>query len=120
MSNSIWKKPDQRPGNIDRLVVRYLNDDTHYNICVDEVYNWSHVKEWCYLADLIAQADKAERLQKAVDLALNALDNIMETYDSKYDEPCNRFYDANIIATKAFDGIKQLIQDDNFYFNQKD
>lgn len=67
MSNSIWKMPDERPENIDRLVVRYLNDDTHYNICVDEVYNWSHVKEWCYLADLIAQADKVERLQKAVD-----------------------------------------------------
>lgn len=62
MSNSIWKMPDERPRNTDRLVVRYLNNDTYYNIYVDEVYNWSHIKEWCYLADLIAQADKAERL----------------------------------------------------------
>ena len=77
MSNSIWKMPDlkpeenklifaqhdrQRDGNID-----YFIWDLHEfrdSIRKDSI-------RWCYLDDLIAQADKAERLQKAVDLIAN-------------------------------------------------
>ena len=84
MSNSIWKMPDlkpeenklifaqhdrQRDGNID-----YFIWDLHEfrdSIRKDSI-------RWCYLDDLIAQADKAERLQKAVDYALHVLDNVSE------------------------------------------
>ena len=35
-------------------------------------------ERWATLDDLIAQADKAERLQEAVDCALQVLDNVSE------------------------------------------
>lgn len=59
----------QRDGNID-----YFIWDLHEfrdSIRKDSI-------RWCYLDDLIAQADKAERLQKAVDYALQVLDNLTE------------------------------------------
>lgn len=96
MSNSIWKTPDERPRNIDRLVVRYLNDDTHYNICVDEVYNWSHVKEWCYLDDLLAQADKAERLERAVQYLKRLHIATIEKYNPKEKELAEQTIDYAI------------------------
>ena len=37
-----------------------------------------HPKRWAYIDELLAQAGKAERLQKAVDYALHVLDNVSE------------------------------------------
>jgi len=67
MSNSIWKTPDQKPLS-GKCVCIY--DGFEY--CVDtanpDCWDGKLIEKWCYLDDLIAQADKAERLQKAVDL----------------------------------------------------
>ena len=88
MSNSIWKTPDQKPDNDNDIIclvgalpfagyyekfnASYVEHTTSENYTPDEI------DRWCYLDDLIAQADKAERLQKAVDYALHVLDNVSE------------------------------------------
>ena len=79
MSNSIWKKPTVRP--VKDCIVVWQNP-AHMSFTLPrtarkymERYN---CERWATLDDLIAQADKAERLQKAVDYALQVLDNLSE------------------------------------------
>lgn len=73
MSNSIWKTgdPTYRNDNFDEIIVReykrWATDGVFY--LVD--YCTELPNRWAYLTDIIAQADKAERLQKAVDLIAN-------------------------------------------------
>lgn len=108
MSNSIWKTgdPTYRNDNFDEIIVReykrWATDGVFY--LVD--YCTELPNRWAYLLDIIAQADKAERLeeeneamrdefelwqyhhqvaldraerlQKAVDYALQVLDDVIE------------------------------------------
>lgn len=79
MSNSIWKKPDQKPKQEELVAWEDINGihagrfDTCYNCfcaCADYRADLRKVKKWCSIenfGNIIAQADKAERLQKAVD-----------------------------------------------------
>lgn len=70
MSNSIWHKASEKPELNKYVVVRkhgfaqwkvfkFDNKTTFYEPFTDDL--------WAYVEDIIAQADKAERLQKAVD-----------------------------------------------------
>ena len=67
MSNSIWHKRDETPKDFCDVV---LSDFKTGSYCVflspfhDLSFNYDR---WCYFDELLAQADKAERLQKAVD-----------------------------------------------------
>ena len=63
MSNSIWKTPDQKP-DIDKqiLIINDLGYIIYFGKCAVAPGN-----KWAYIDDLIAQADKAERLQKGVE-----------------------------------------------------
>lgn len=82
MSNSIWKMPKDSPRQeqlvawVDRKGMHAGRFDTCYNCfcaCAQYFVDLKKVKRWCSLEnldDLIAQADKAERLQKAVEEAL--------------------------------------------------
>lgn len=79
MSNSIWKTPTVRP--VKDCIVVWQNP-AHMSFTLPrtahkymEKYN---CERWATLDDIIAQADKAERLQKAVDYALQVLDNLSE------------------------------------------
>ena len=79
MSNLIWKKPTVRP--VKDCIVVWQNP-AHMSFTLPrtarkymERYN---CERWATLDDLIAQADKAERLQEAVDCALQVLDNVSE------------------------------------------
>ena len=88
MSNSIWKKPDQKPDNDNDIIclvgalpfsgyyekfnASYVEHTTGENYTPDEIDRWR------YLADLIAQADKAERLQKAVDFLSGHLREVLQ------------------------------------------
>ena len=81
MSNSIWKKPTVRP--VKDCIVVWQNP-AHMSFTLPrtahkyiEKYN---CERWATLDDLIAQADKAERLQKAVDVAKDAIDVISLKY----------------------------------------
>ena len=81
MSNSIWHKASEKPELNKYVVVRkhgfaqwkvfkFDNETTFYEPFTDDL--------WAYVADIMFQADKAERLQKAVDYALHVLDDVIE------------------------------------------
>lgn len=83
MSNSIWKTPDQKPDVFKphRILVIYEAHDEPelmFSPQYDTLTDHRYVNRWCYWDEFIAQADKAERLQKAVDYALQVLDNLTE------------------------------------------
>ena len=85
MSNSIWKTDDLREASTKKLILYFAGGCripytgwNHPDIMMlsasnESWWNYTDVMRWCYADDLIAQADKAERLQEAVDLALDTL-----------------------------------------------
>lgn len=84
MSNLIWKMPDVKPEE-NKQIIFYAGGGHFaymgwYYKKADMFGAWdaSETQKWIYYDDLIAQADKAERLQKAVDYALQVLDNVSE------------------------------------------
>ena len=103
MSNSIWKKPTVRPVK-DCIVVWQNPARMSFTLPRTarkymEMYN---CERWSTLDDLIAQADKAERLQKAVDLIANMEQRLC------IDDPVDILDDVLKIAK---DEIKQLIKE---------
>ena len=89
MSNSIWHKKHVFVVDRNGQVVVKLDDGTYDIVWVKKdnplqdviVFSENGIKfieEYCYLDELLTQADKAERLQKAVDYALQVLDNVSE------------------------------------------
>ncbi len=110
MSNSIWKMPDIKPDifKAHRILVIYeahdepeLMSSTEYATLTANRY----VNRWCYWDEFIAQADKAERLQKAVDLALGWLEKVA-TPAKCDDDLCREF------TKRKIDEIKQLTKGD--------
>ena len=109
MSNSIWKTPDQKPEER-RQILFYagcgglLNKGWYYtkNDAFGS-YSSKNVQKWAYVDELFAQADKAERLQKAVDFAFRQFTELMNSFDEE-DEV------AIEIAATLF-AIKQLIKE---------
>ena len=84
MSNSIWHTADEKPED-GATITFYLKDSMgsgDYDYDENEILvncgfiKFSRITKWAYLTDIIAQADKAERLQKEVDLAVNVLEEI--------------------------------------------
>ena len=83
MSNSIWKTPGQKQVNDNDIVI--ISDKACFIGHFDEfhgfyirhssgcIYGTDDIDRWSTLDDLVAQADKAERLQKAVDYAIETL-----------------------------------------------
>ena len=106
MSDSIWKMPDQKPDIFQAhrvLVIYEAHDEPELMLSTQyEAYTTDrYINRWCYLDTLIAQADKAERLQKAVDLIANMEQRIC------IDDPVDILDDVLKIAK---DEIKQLIK----------
>ena len=103
MSNSIWKMPDQKPERNEDILVEYTSTNGQSYYIVDSLLNkLLQPKRWAYLSDIIAQADKAERLQKAVDLIANMEQRLC------IDDPVDILDDVLKIAK---DEIKQLIKE---------
>ncbi len=87
----MWKTPDESPRKEELVAWEDRNGmhagrfDTCYNCfcaCADYYVDLRNVKRWCSLEnldDLIAAADRAERLQKAVDLAVDVLEKAETT-----------------------------------------
>ena len=72
MSDSIWKTPDQKPDVFKPhtiMVVYEAHDEAELMLSTQyESYTADrYINRWCYLDELLAQADKAERLQKEID-----------------------------------------------------
>ena len=108
MSNSIWKKPDQKPEKENHIVlVGAWATCLWYGGEKPEEIFWENVKRWAYLEEIIAQADKAERLQKAVDIAEEALKYARQR---GLDNTATLFA-VGTKADKALDEIRQLIKE---------
>lgn len=102
MSDSIWKKPDQKPERNEDILVEYTSTNGLSYYIVDSYLNeLLRPKRWAYLTDIIAQADKAERLQKAVNTALISI-GTAAIFDGE---------DAKKYANAKIDLIKQLIKE---------
>lgn len=104
MSNSIWKMPEETPKDFCDVV---LANSRTGSCCVffSPFHNVSFdYDKWCYVDELIAQADKAERLQKAVDLALGWLEKVA-TPAKCDDDLCREF------TKRKINEIKQLIKE---------
>lgn len=106
MSNSIWHKQDEKPKDFCEVV---LSDFATGSYCVflspfhDLSFNYDR---WCYFDELLAQANKAERLQKAVDVAEEALKYARQRgLDNKA-----TLFAVGTKADKALDEIRQLIK----------
>lgn len=104
MSNSIWKMPDQKPDKNCPIVFR--NDIGVIYCALDpkSAFLMRPDHKWAYLHEVIAQADKAERLQKAVDKALHYLDAEYHAYIMVHQK------EPELIAT-VLKEIKQLIKE---------
>ena len=103
MSSSVWKMPDQKPEKENHIVlVGAWATCLWYGGEKPEEIFWENVKRWAYLEEIIAQADKAERLQKAVDLIANMEQRLC------IDDPVDILDDVLKIAK---DEIKQLIKE---------
>ena len=105
MSNSIWKKPGFHEAIDDKLKVSKDGKWVYWtmygwNIPGEDVHDIG--VEWAYLEDVLAQADKAKRLQEAVDLAVNILKEI---------DWCAQDYAK---AQEALNEIKQLIKGEQY------
>ena len=108
MSNSIWKMPDQKPEKENHIVlVGAWATCLWYGGEKPEEIFWENVKRWAYLEEIIAQADKAERLQEAVDVANEALKYARQR---GLDNTATLFA-VGTKADKALDEIRQLIKE---------
>ena len=103
MSNSIWKTPDQKPDPADEIVFMigdlptvgwyFATDDEFLDPSTNNRYAPDEIDRWAIFADLIAQADKAERLQEIAErqndilqdyfamLGYNIRNEVMDMYD---------------------------------------
>ena len=101
MSNSIWHKPGHQPAVGDKAKVSRDGGLIYWT-----AHGWNRPGEdvhdigveWAYLEDVLAQADKAERLQKAVNTALISI-GTAAIFDGE---------DAKKYAEAKIDLIKQL------------
>ena len=102
MSNSIWKTDNLQEADIRKQVLFYAGGSCfpylgwHYPQKGFGTWDYKDIQKWAYLEDVLVQADKAERLQEAVDLAVNVLEEIIQ------DESDEWFY----IAKNAIEQIK--------------
>lgn len=126
MSNSIWKTPDEKPKSFSFILEHHKAYDCDYHKNV-EAYNVFETGgnpqnpfdedtiRWCHLDELLAQADKVERLQEAVDLALDTLERTQKKCRKAKMTEINygKIDGIEAVATKATSKIKQLIKGNN-------
>lgn len=107
MSNSIWKTSDQKPDGEDT----YIAITTDGLICdfVSPKMCDNSVDKWAYLTDLIAQADKAERLQEGLEDIKNQLE-YRACLECKH---CNQQLNAIEILKDVEQLIKETTDDNN-------
>lgn len=112
MSNSIWHKYDIK--DMPSLTREILaKNGSHHNVCIINREDWKQgfcewIDRWTYITDIIAQADKAEQLQKAVDIALFRLENILMDEEIKIRKRCQL---ATSYLEYDIERIKQLIKE---------
>lgn len=122
MSNSIWKTPDQKPDPADEIVFMigdlptvgwyFATDDEFLDPSTNNRYAPDEIDRWAIFTDLIAQADKAERLQKAVEKALDTLDYVSnEKFTTEDGDFFEEYEEMHKAIKQDIDEIKQLIKE---------
>lgn len=108
MSDSIWKTPDQKPDKNCPIVFR--NDIGVIYCALDpkSAFLMRSDHKWAYLHEVVNQADKAERLQKAVDLAIQRLEQGKQKFGKSRTGP-NK--ETAMLCEIVIDEIKQLIKE---------
>ena len=118
MSNSIWKTPEEKPKSFSFILEHHkaYDFDNHKVITAYDIFETGgnpqnpfdeNTIRWCYLDELLAQADKAERLQKAVDLAVLRLEQGKKKFGKSTMGP-NK--EIAMLCDIVIDDIKQLIK----------
>lgn len=103
MSNSIWKMPEEKPKSFSFILEHHkaYDFDNHKVITAYNIFETGgspqnpfdeNTIRWCHLDELLAQADKAERLQEQLDIAIDTLRYIRDMND--YDDPSGEAVDA--------------------------
>lgn len=87
MANSIWKTPDQKPTS-GKCVCIYDGFEYYVDTVNPDCWDGMFIEKWCDFYDLVTQADKTEQLQKAVDIALFRLENILMDEEIKIRKRC--------------------------------
>ena len=107
----IWKTPDVKPKNFNDIVC--MVGDMFFIGCFDKyqglyksrggtLYNTDEIDRWGYLEDIIAQADKAERLQMKVD--------VLEPINDSWTKYCEQKIKQIQRLQKALDLIANMEQ----------
>lgn len=120
MSNLIWKTREEKPKGFSFILEHYKSYDFDNNKDIN-TYNVfetggnpqnpfdGNTIRWCYLDELLAQADKAERLQKAVDLAVLRLEQGKRKFGKSTMGP-NK--EIAMLCEIVIDEIKKLTQEE--------
>ena len=115
MSNSIWKTPTVRPVK-DCIVVWQIPAHMSFTLprTAHKYMEKYNCERWATLDDLIAQVDKAERLRKALDVAIERL-NLMarETFQGEPGSINMGFHVRAEAALADINEITALEQKDN-------
>lgn len=112
MSNSIWHKYDVNtpPEDTDHIVL--ITYDGFHTVRWSEDIDWEafvkdKIKKWCYLDELLAQANKAERLQTKVD-ELEHIKNGWAKFAEQKDEQIQRLQKAVDYALQVLDDVIEI------------
>lgn len=131
MPNSIWKTQEKKPKSFSFILEHHkaYDFDNHKVITAYNIFETGgspqnpfdeNTIRWCYLDELLAQADKAERLQKALcfirnirgagmsyqDMFLDAHEMAKTALDPEYKPVLCGRYDEEMLGE-----IQQLIKD---------
>ena len=107
MSNSIWHKRDETPKDFCDVVLsdfRTGSCSVFFSPFHDLSFNYDR---WCYFDELLAQANKAKRLQKAVDIA----NEVLKYARQRGLDNTATLFAVGTKADKALDEIRQLIKE---------
>jgi len=118
MSNSIWKMRDVEPKKYPILA---LGDDGKYYVFESPKLGtgdlgWKHrchdyVKQYCYIDDLIAQADKAERLEKENEAMREEFEVWHENYKCEIEDK-ERLQEALEVAKMSLEDCNKILSAD--------
>ena len=118
MSNSIWHTADEKPED-GATITFYLKDSMgsgDYDYDENEILvncgfiKFSRITKWAYLTDIIAQADMAKRLRKALDVAVDALKLFYSGQYTLQPDSCGLKIDASCLAHTTLAEIKTTLE----------